>query len=101
MAGDPKFSASQDLPYVPFAKFAELIGLRGISVDKPERIGAAWDEALASDRPCVLDFRTDPDVPPLSPNVTMKQMRAFMESLMKGDPDSVDVVKATLKQVFA
>jgi hypothetical protein len=31
----------------------------------------------------------------------MKQMRAFTESLLKGDPDSADVVKATLKQVFA
>jgi len=101
MAGDPKFAASQDLPIVPFAAFGELIGLRGISVETPEDVGPAWDAALASDRPVVLDVRTDPDVPPLAPNVTMKQMRAFTESLLKGDPDSVDVVKATLKQVFA
>ncbi len=101
MAGDPKFAASQDLPIVPFAAFAELIGLRGISVETPEDVGPAWDAALAGDRPVVLDVRTDPDVPPLAPNVTMKQMRAFTESLLKGDPDSVDVVKATLKQVFA
>jgi pyruvate dehydrogenase (quinone) len=101
MEGDPKFAASQDIPHVPFARFAELIGLRGIAVDKPADVGAAWDAALSSDRPCVLDIRTDPDVPPLAPNVTMKQMRAFTESLLKGDPDAADVVKATLKQVFA
>jgi pyruvate dehydrogenase (quinone) len=101
MAGDPKFSASQDVPHVSFAGFAELIGLRGISVDVPDAIGPAWDAALQSDRPCVVDLRTDPDVPPLVPNVTMKQMRAYTEALLKGDPDTVDIVKATLKQVFA
>jgi pyruvate dehydrogenase (quinone) len=101
MAGDPKFSASQDVPYVPFARFAELIGLKGIAVDTPDAVGPAWDEALAADRPCVLDVRTDPDVPPLVPNVTMKQMRAYTEALLKGDPDTAHIVKATLKQVFA
>ena len=101
MAGDPKFSASQDLPHVPFAQVAELIGLRGIAVDDPERIASAWDEALGGDRPCVLDVRTDPDVPPLVPHVSMKEMRAYTEALLKGDPDARGIIKATLKQVFA
>ena len=101
MAGDPKFAASQDLPYVSFAGFADLIGLRGIAVDRPDDVGPAWDSALAGDRPCVLDIRTDPDVPPLVPHVSMRQMRAFAEALMKGDPDTAGVVKQTLKQIFA
>jgi pyruvate dehydrogenase (quinone) len=101
MAGDPKFEASQDLPHVPFAQFAELIGLQGIAVDRPDAVGAAWDAALNADRPCVLDVRTDPDVPPLVPHVTMKQVRAYTEALLKGDPDAAGIVKATLKQVFA
>jgi len=46
MQGDPKFQASQDLPDVPYHKFAELIGLRGIYVDDPEQLAPAWDEAL-------------------------------------------------------
>ncbi len=101
MEGDPKFAASQDLPYVPFARFAELIGLAGISVDDPEAIGPAWDRAFAEQRPCVVDVRTDPDVPPLVPNVSLKQMREFTAALLRGDPDAAGVVKATLKQVFA
>ena len=40
-------------------------------------------------------------VPPLSPHVTMKEMRAYTEALMKGDPDARGIIKATLKQVFA
>jgi pyruvate dehydrogenase (quinone) len=64
MEGDPKFNASQQIPNVPYHRFAELIGLKGIFVDNPDRLGAAWDEALAADRPVVLEVKTDPEVPP-------------------------------------
>ena len=57
-------------PNVPYHKFAELIGLKGIFVDDPERSARAWDEALASDRPVVLEVKTDPEVPPLPPHIT-------------------------------
>ena len=53
MEGDPKFDGSQDLPDFPYARYAELLGLKGIRVDKPEQVGPAWDEALAADRPVV------------------------------------------------
>lgn len=68
MEGDPKFEASQDIPNAPYYKFAELIGMKGIYCDDPERLGAAWDEALAADRPVLLDVKTDPEVPPLPPH---------------------------------
>ncbi len=35
MEGYPKFEASQDVPDFPYAAYAELIGLRGIRVDRP------------------------------------------------------------------
>lgn len=59
--GDPKFEASQDLPDFPYAGFAQSLSLHGIRVDTPDRIGAAWDEALAADRPVVLEAITDPE----------------------------------------
>ena len=46
MTGDPKYEVSQDIPDFPFARYAEMLGLRGIFVDKPEQIGPAWDQAL-------------------------------------------------------
>src|SRR5215471_6152118 len=58
MEGDPKFEASQRIPNVSYHRFAELIGLKGIFVDRPEALGAAWDQALASDRPVVLEVKT-------------------------------------------
>jgi pyruvate dehydrogenase (quinone) len=41
--GDPKFNASQQIPDVPYHKFAELIGLRGIYVDNPDQLATAWE----------------------------------------------------------
>ena len=67
MEGDPRFRDSQRLPAFPYAQYAELLGLRGIRVDSPADVGAAWDEALAADRPVVLQAVVDPDVPLLPP----------------------------------
>ena len=36
MAGDTRYAASQDLPDFAYARYAELVGLRGIRVDQPE-----------------------------------------------------------------
>jgi pyruvate dehydrogenase (quinone) len=90
--GDPKWEPSQALPDVPYADFARLIGLGGLRVDDPEQVSAAWETALAADRPFVLDMVTDPNVPPLPPHITLKQARHFMGALAKGDPESRGVV---------
>jgi pyruvate dehydrogenase (quinone) len=97
MEGDPKFEASQDLPDFPYAEYARMVGLGGVRVDDPGAVGAAWDEALSSDRPFVLEAVTDPDVPPLPPHITLKQAKAMTFALAKGDPDFGDIVRQTLK----
>jgi pyruvate dehydrogenase (quinone) len=101
MEGDPKFNATQQIPDVPYHRFAELIGLRGIFVDSPQRLGPAWEEALASDRPVVLEVKTDPNVPPLPPHITLAQAKAFASSLVKGDPDEGSVLVNTAKEVLS
>jgi pyruvate dehydrogenase (quinone) len=100
MEGDPKFEASQDIPSVPYHKFAELIGLKGIYVDDPEQMGAAWDEALAAKGPVVIEVKSDPNIAPLPPHVTLAQAKAFATTLMKGDPDEGNVIVETAKQVL-
>ena len=101
MSGDPKFEASQEIPNVPYHRFAELIGLKGIYVDKPERMGPAWDEALAADRPVVLEVKTDPEVPPLPPHITLKDAKNFAETLVKGDPDEGSLIKGSARQMLS
>ena len=101
MEGDPKFNASQQIPDVPYHRFAELIGLRGIYVDSPDRLGSAWDEALTADRPVVLEVKTDPNVPPLPPHITLDQAKKFTSVLVKGDPEEGSVLIGTAKEVLA
>ncbi|MGF6768476.1 pyruvate dehydrogenase (quinone) [Paraburkholderia sp. GAS199] len=100
MEGDPKFEASQDIPSVPYHKFAELIGLKGIYVENDEEMGAAWDEALASDRPVVIEVKADPNIAPLPPHITLAQAKAFASTLLKGDPDEDNVIVETAKQML-
>jgi pyruvate dehydrogenase (quinone) len=101
MEGDPKYSASQDVPDYPYVAFAEGAGLKGIRVDRPDELGRAWDTALTADRPTILDVYTDPDVPPLPPHITLKQARAYTESVLKGDPDAAGMIRSSLKELFA
>ena len=100
MSGDPKFEASQTLPDFPYAAYAELVGLKGIYVGKPEDIGAAWDAALSADRPCLLDIKADPNVPPLPPHITFDQAKKYTATLLKGDPEEAGIIKQTFKQVM-
>jgi len=101
MEGDPKFNASQRIPDVAYHKFAELIGLKGIYVDSPDQVASAWEEALAADRPVVVEFKTDPEVPPLPPHITLKQAKAFVATLWKGDPEESGVIVGTARQVLS
>ncbi len=101
MEGDPKFNASQQLPNVPYHKFAELIGLKGIYVDNPDRVGAAWAEALASRVPTVLEVKTDPNVPPLPPHITFDEAKKFTSTLIKGDPEEGSLILDTAKEVLS
>jgi pyruvate dehydrogenase (quinone) len=99
LAGDPKFETSQVLPAFSYTRYAEQLGLKGIDLDEPEHIGAAWEEALAADRPTVIDAKTDPNVPPLPPHISFEQARAYLSSIVKGDPDAMAMVKQTARQL--
>ncbi|HSP33087.1 MAG TPA: thiamine pyrophosphate-requiring protein, partial [Thermoanaerobaculia bacterium] len=99
MGGYPKFEASQDVPGFQYDAYAKSLGLHGIRVDNPANIGAAWDEALAADRPTVLSFRTDPEVPPLPPHITKEQAKNFMKSLLH-DPARGRMLKNSMKELF-
>ncbi|HVX95664.1 MAG TPA: thiamine pyrophosphate-requiring protein, partial [Polyangia bacterium] len=100
MSGDPKLEASQELPDFPYAAYAESLGLRGIRIDRPEQIGAAWDQAFRSDRPVVVEAVTDPEVPPLPPHITFKQAKAFASSILKGDPEWPAMVRQSYRDMI-
>jgi pyruvate dehydrogenase (quinone) len=97
MGGTPKFVESQALPEMDYAGFAESIGLHAVTVTDPERMGEAWDLALAADRPTVLDVHCDPNIPPIPPHATFAQMKSAAGAMLKGDEDRWDVIKEGVK----
>lgn len=101
MGGQPRFEASQSLPDFPYADYARQLGLAGRRVDRPEDVGPAWDEALAADRPMLLEFIADPDVPPLQPHADMKQVKAYLSALRREGPGAVELLRATVRQWWA
>jgi pyruvate dehydrogenase (quinone) len=101
MSGDIEFEGSQDLPDFPYARYAEMLGLKGIRVDNPRNLGSAWDEAFAAERPVVLEVITDPDVPTLPPHISFDQMLKFGKVLLKGDPHEQGILRQTFKEMVA
>ncbi len=96
--GDPKFEASQDLPSFPYAQYGRMLGLHGTRVDNPADVAGAWAEALAADRPTVLEMVTDPTVPPAPPHITGKQLKNYLSALLHGDPQALEIVKASARE---
>ena len=101
MSGDPKLEASQVLPDFDYAGYARLLGLEGIRVDSPDEVGEAWDRALSADRPTLLEFVTDPEVPPLPPHIRFEQAHGMAKALARRDPASGRMVRESLKGKLA
>ncbi len=98
MQGDPENPLTQPIPHVNYAAYADLIGLEGVRVETPAEIEGAWDRAFSADRPVVVDALCDPSVPPLPPHITVKEAKAFVTALRKGDPHMRDVITQSFKE---
>jgi pyruvate dehydrogenase (quinone) len=61
MAGRTPFAT--EIGEVDYARMAEAAGVRGIRVDDPSHIAAAWDAALAEDGPVLVEFMAGHDFP--------------------------------------
>ena len=97
--GAGKTELTQSIPDFPYHKYAELIGLKGIFVDDPDQVGAAWDEALSaivrsSWRPIPIPmFRR------LPPHITLKDAKNFM-FMMRDEPELGSVLKNSAKELL-
>ena len=93
MEGDPRYAATQTIPDFPYADYARMIGLDGVRVERPEDVAAAWDRALASDRPFVIDALVDRNVPTLPPQLKSEQEDKLTKALTTGDADAEAVLR--------
>jgi pyruvate dehydrogenase (quinone) len=97
LAGDPMYPATQRIPDFPAARYAELVGLHGIRVERPDDVAGAWEEVLSAGIPAVLEAVVDPEIPPLPPHITGEQMKKMARAMVKGDPEAVGVMEKSLR----
>jgi pyruvate dehydrogenase (quinone) len=96
--GEPRFAASQDLPDVPYARWAELLGLRGVRVSTPDDLDSAWDTALRADRPVVIDAVVDPAIPLLPPGQPEDKVRPMYAGLAAEEGELARRAEAHLRR---
>jgi pyruvate dehydrogenase (quinone) len=101
MSGDAKLKMSQDLPAFDYAGYARLLGLHGERVEDPEQVGPAWDRALAAGRPAVVEFVTDPEVPPMPPHIRFEQMKELTHAIREGDEAAPRFMKQAVRGKLA
>jgi pyruvate dehydrogenase (quinone) len=97
MAGDPRFETSQTLPAFPFTRYAELLGIKALRVDSPDQVRPAWEEALAHPGPVLYEAVTDPNMPPLPPQLRFETVRNMTRAFMKGDPAARDIMRHAIR----
>ena len=101
MAGDPRFDASQSLPALPFARYAELIGMKALRVESEDDVRPAWEEALAHGGPVLYEAVTDPDMPPMPPQLRFETVRNMTRAFVRGDPAARDILRHAVRATRA
>jgi pyruvate dehydrogenase (quinone) len=101
LGGSPKVPATQDLPDIDYHRYAELLGLKGLMVDRAEDVRSVWDQALQADRPVVIDVKADPNVIALPPHATLEQTKNLFLAMARGDEDREQVLAHLYKQLAA
>ncbi|TQN30172.1 pyruvate dehydrogenase (quinone) [Haloactinospora alba] len=97
MSGSPQFLPSQRLPNLPYAEFATSLGPSGTRVDSPDQVRDAWQRALDTPGPSVIEFVTDPAVPPIPPHASLEQIQSTAAALAKGDPEAWSVLREGIR----
>lgn len=97
MGGDPKYEGSQSIPDFPYAKYAEMCGLKGIYCDKPKKVTDAWEEALASDGPVLLEFVVDNEIAPIPPHIMKEQAKKTVKAGVQ-DPQKFGIAARGFRQ---
>lgn len=48
----------------------------------------------------MLEVATDPNVPPLPPDVSVRQASAYFKALLRGDPEALAIIKTTVRETW-
>jgi pyruvate dehydrogenase (quinone) len=93
--GNPEFAV--DLQNIDFAAYARACGATGFRAERPQELGRVLDEFLNTPGPALLDAIVDPDTAPLPAKIKAEQAFKFAESIARGEPGGVEIIKEALK----
>jgi len=94
--GNPEYGC--ELQPIDFAAFARACGGIGFTVDDPEQCGVVLDEALAANRPTIVEAVVDPFTPPAPAKITLDQAAKFAQSLARGEPNRTKIAWTVLSE---
>lgn len=98
MEGNPRFSASQDIPAFPYASYAELLGLTGLRVDSADIVGKTLDRALSMQTPVLVEAIVDADIPLLAPHLDEQHSQLMLDGLEAEGPSGTHARELLLEQ---
>src|SRR4051812_3453598 len=92
--GNPEYGC--ELNPIDFAAFARACGGAGFHIEEPSDCGRILDEALSIPGPVVIEAVVDPNEPPMPPKVTADQALKLGEALVRGTPNTKEIVMTIL-----
>ena len=102
VAGLPDWQT--DMANPDFAAVAAAFGMKGITVNEPENLEQAIQQAFAFDGPALVNVMTDPNALAMPPKIEFSQVKGMALSMSKmildGNVNEVlDTVKANYKHI--
>jgi pyruvate dehydrogenase (quinone) len=100
--GNPEYGCELHNPN--FAKYAEACGGVGFTVERPEDIRPALEQAMATGKPAIVEVVVDPNEPPMPSKISAAQALHFAEALAKGQPEggkiALTIFRDKLNELF-
>ncbi len=100
MEGDPMYEASQALPDFEYADYARSLGLQGFLITNASETEEVLREAMLCERPVLVEVISDPNIPPLPPNIDIKKAASFASSLTKAEPEGSKPFWGAMSQIW-
>jgi pyruvate dehydrogenase (quinone)/pyruvate oxidase len=94
--GFPEFGVRWNRPF-DFKPWAEACGGSGYTVEDPADLRDAVAAAFATDRPALVDVRTNAEEPPMPAKIRYDQAKGFVEAFLHGQPHRMTIASTLFR----